>query len=394
MRLATIAIVATLCLLIVAKVSVAELFSRSYPARALFWAPDHGEAQASAAARLVSADRPDEARRLAAAALRRSPLNVVALRSLGLAAEAKGNAPQVIHFMGLANAVSRRDLPTQMWMIGNSVRRGDYPAAVRQFDLAMRSSSRGTDQLIPLLVAASADRRALPPIAGALNTRPDWLGLFFDQLARSNIPAEHVAVLIRGRLRPAQPEERLLIQSNIRGLSERNRFDLAWLLFADAVGGAGANDTGPRDGGFETPDGFSPFDWTLGEEPDLLALRGPRPDGVRGNALFLSARNGRSGEVARQLFRLRPGRYGVFLQAGAVPAEPVQQPRLALTCATDGRALATLAAGQTTAVTQLRGSFSAPAGCDWIWARITIGAGDATPTDEPWVDNLVIRRLQ
>ena len=393
-RIASICLFGCLAAAVALKVSVAGVFAESRPATALAWTPDNALAQSSMATRLLAADLVPDGRRLALLSMARSPVNIAALRNLATAAGAVGEHASEARLFSLANRMSRRDRSTQIWLIRQAFQNGDYDGAIHSFDIAMRTSARATEYLAPIVVAATADRRTLPPLATALARNPDWRTDLLRALVYAGPNLEHVALLIRGRLDPSAPADREALQTFLNRLVQQERFDLAWIVYQSAVPGRGSAVAALRNGDFEQSGGFVPFDWSLTDEGDLLAVRGARPDGRPGAALSLVARNNRAGPLARQLIRLAPGRYRIVFEAGSIPASPADRPRLTLGCATGGQVLGELrpaAAGET--AQRVVGSIVIPQACRWQWLTISLNSGDASGDIDPWIDNLAIQTL-
>jgi tetratricopeptide (TPR) repeat protein len=375
---------------VVFQVSAAGAFQYVYPFQTLALAPRNAIANANMAARLQVAGRQSEARILAYAALERDPTSVVALRTLGLADEADGNLARAAQMIGLAQALSRRDLPTQLWQITHAIRRGDFEAAVGHFDIAMRTSTAGENQLIPILVAATGDQRVLPPLARLLDRNPSWKLAFLNQLAALGPRPDHVVRLTLGRLDPAVPEEKEAIRSLIDRLAGTEQFNLAWALYHSV--NRGDDPAVLRDGDFESPETYPPFDWSFADDPDLSALRTPPPNGAPGNVLSLIVRNNRTGSVARQLVRLAPGTYQLEFEIGNVPAAAADRPVINLACS--GRPDPVLAVRPERAgdsPQRIGRSFTIPANCPWQWLAINISGGGSDVSSNPWIDNLSIR---
>lgn len=373
------------------RVTAAEVFTGSRPATALRWLPVHANASAGMAGPLLAAERTADAQMLARAALQRSPTAVAAVRTLGLGAEAEGRRSEAGELMSLANRLSRRDRPTQVWLLRRAIERSDFRAAVSAFDIAMRTSTRSSAQLTPLLMAATADPRMLPPLRAALVRAPIWRLPFLRALVASGPRLDHIVILARGLLSPAVPEESAVIDALLYRLTSANQFDLAWRIYEEAK--AGQTTQAPvRNAGFEGDDPRPPFDWRYAEEPDLAALRQTRPDQGTGTALALIAQNGRSGEVAHQIVRLAPGVYRFQAEMGNVPADPLDRPVLAVSCAVGGESFATIRPAEAGAQAQrISGQFAVPSSCRW--QRLTISARSApdTSAQSPWIDNLTIR---
>lgn len=384
---------AALLFTITLRSSIAGAFQVGRPDRALFWQPDHAGASAAMAQRLIAAGRIEDGREMAARAISRDPVDASAYSALALAAEGSGQMVRATELMMLAHAMSRRERLTEIWLIRQSVRIGDYPAAVRHFDIAMRTSTRRTADLMPLLAAATADPRMVSALAPVLARDPDWKTPFLMSLSIGGPNAVHVAQLSRGRLDPRKADERAVIARLIQRLVYERRNDLAWLVYREARPGTpDAAASALRDGGFAAGAGFPPFEWELTEQPDLGALREPRRDGGQGFALALIAESGRTGQVARQLVRLPPGAYRLQFDVGAVPADALDRPRVSLSCADATTPFYEARPGRSGATTQrVQGAFTVSSGCRWQTVSIGIGSNE-TPAEFPWIAGIMIRR--
>jgi hypothetical protein len=397
-RAAPILVAAGLVFLLVASVSVAGAFRRASPLIALTWAPADAGARAQLASRIAgsndaSSQSQRQAMALAADALGRDPTNVVAVRTIGLVSDAAGERGRTASLMATAERMSRRDQPTQLWMITFHGRRGDMRRMIHHFDIAMRTSNRSWEELIRLMVAMTADPSILAPLRARLVSRPGWFFPFVDELGTRGPSPDHAVMLIRGLLRPDNPAERAYLANFVTQLATRGNYDLAWAVYADArPQHATRTRFAVRNGGFEAVDQFAPFEWQLAQEDELGAFRQPSPDGREGMVLAVIAANGRSGQVARQLVGLRPGRYRLRAEMGAVPATAFDRPRINVTCA-DAQARTLLALRSSTGhsdIGRVGGDFSIPADCAWQWLTIHV-AGQGPKADvSPWVDNLAI----
>lgn len=393
LRAAPILLLAALLFTITLRSSIADAFQAGRPDWALSWRPDHAGASAAMAHRLIAAGRIEDGRRMAERAIGRDPVQANAYSALALAAESAGHAARATRLMAVAHALSRRERVTEMWLIRQSIRSADYPAAVRHFDIAMRTSARRSADLMPLLVVATQDARLVPALAPVLARDPNWKAPFLMNLAINGPNAVHAARLSRGRLDPGQPEERAVLARLIARLDYERRYDLAWSFYREARPGTPELAASSlRDSEFAGVAGFPPFDWQLTEQADLTALRERRRDGGPGFALALLAEGGRTGEVARQLVRLSPGTYQIQFDAGAIPANPLDRPRISLLCAGTMTPFAQLRPGRAGEATQrVSGSFTVPPTCRWQLLSISIGSNE-TPVEIPWIAAIAIRR--
>ena len=62
---------------------------------------------------------------------------VEAWRTLAIISTRPGQGEALFHF---ASSLSRRDVPTQLWLIEDAVRKNDIPGALSHYDAALRSS--------------------------------------------------------------------------------------------------------------------------------------------------------------------------------------------------------------------------------------------------------------
>lgn len=391
--------VAAIVFHVVLAVSVAGVYRANRPATALSWVAIDSPAAANLGARILESGPPpeirDRLRTAAADALRRDPTNVAALRVLGRLAADRDDAAAVRLF-GLAERLSRRDQPTQAWLIAHHLNRDDPVRAVHHFDIALRTSHNRWDALLPLLAAATADPRTLAPLSRLLSQRPTWEYAFLRQLAISGPRLDHVRQLVQGRLGPADPDAQAVTRILMNRLVADGQFASAWDTYRSAVPAArtGAATGIVRNGTFDGARGLPPFDWNLVQEAELGAMEEVRPDAGDGKVLSVYAHGGRSGEVARQLVRLSPGGHRLQADAGQLPADRLDRPLFRLACAQEGGTMLVdyrpPAGGESGR--RIATSFNVPAGCGWGWLTISMsGAGSATQAS-PWIDNIAIVR--
>lgn len=378
--------------MLVLGVTATNVFRAARPATALRWSPADAGASANMAGLVLASDpsaqNREAVRAVAMAALRRDPTTVAAIRVLGLTAAAAGNQATALRFFTAAERTSRRDQATQAWLIMYYFSRGDAGRTIRHFDTALRTTSRRLDTLLPLLVHVSADSRMLPGLRRLVETRPNWWLDFTSNLVRTGRPLNHVVFLTRGMLDSRDPGQAYLVQLLLARLVEAGQFDLAWRVYQEQR--PGRRSAALRDGGFEADEAFAPFDWELVDEIGLAATRQARPDS--GNALYLSASNGRSGEVARQLVHLQPQRYAIRFQMGNIPANAVERPQVSVRCAgPDGATLLDArppAGGE--APVRVEARFVVPASCNWQWISLQASDQGTTAATVPWIDDIVI----
>ncbi|HYC66064.1 MAG TPA: hypothetical protein VEC14_15145, partial [Reyranellaceae bacterium] len=159
----------------------AQSLARADPVAAAELAPGDARAAVDAARARVEAGESaasPEVRRLVRTALRRDLTVPGALELRALDLELSGDRRRAGRLFELSSAISRRSLPTRLWLIQRSVDRGDVAGALDNFDLALRTSSAAPDILFPVLAGATADPGLVRPIAGVLDRPTDWRAMF------------------------------------------------------------------------------------------------------------------------------------------------------------------------------------------------------------------------
>jgi tetratricopeptide (TPR) repeat protein len=247
-------------------------------------------------------------------ALRRDPTVVAAVQTLGLAAQAKGDGARAARLLGYADHLSRRDLQTHLWTIEREVARGDVDAALREYDLALRTSIGARELLFPVLTAAIAES----PVAQALLRRfrlvPLWRADFLAYLATDARVDPTVAVRFletaRGGVAIAPEYLSVLISRAI----DAGDYATAWRAYRLVRRDADPRQV--RDPGFaRLADAPSAFDWTPASQGGIAA-QAVRQDGA--SRLEIDAEPGTAGRVIEQLQLLPPGRYRLAVDAGSV----------------------------------------------------------------------------
>lgn len=377
------------------------------PSFVLAWWPYDADARATAAYALLtpnpaaltappSARALAEAEGLARAALLREPGNVQAYRVLGLVATARNQGPQAERLMNFAETLSRRDLPTELWLIEASVRRNDIDGALRHYDRALRTKLVAGELLYPVLVQAAGDRNVMLPIARLVATRPLWWTDFARKLVTESRSSAAIATVLSGlRLDPRVDPERDLLIAAFGKLTEGRAYQPAFALYRQATR---LNDSSPafllRNGDFQGENILPPFDWALTDQADLGARMEAPPGRGEDRALIVTANNGVSGEVARQVLMLTPGAYRLSARVGNVGGVERDLPQLVLICAPGPRTLFELrwpvSPDQPRAMSQ---DFTIPADCPAQYLQIRGNGPLNSAGPESWIDNIAISRI-
>lgn len=308
------------------------------PARAYGLAPWDGRVTASFAmtqlgASATPADR-SRADRLARAALRMDPTSVVAVSVLGLNAQLRNDTDNARRTFMYAEMLSRRDLPTRLWAIEDAVSREDVPAALRNYDLALRVKPSLQEMLFPILTTAMSDDNIRRELVLTLAKKPLWSANFIDHVAVNGEAKATFHLLVAAEATGVSTSETARDRL-IRSLIASNEVALAWRFYGATYGYADARQS--RDPRF-TAVRLQPtlFDWQPVTE-DIGTAATITPGTTRGTFDF-GVPPTVGGTVLRQMQVLPPGKYTLKWHSTGVEQGSESRPYWLLSCL-DGREL-------------------------------------------------------
>lgn len=398
--MAGVVVVAAGLLWLVLSTTIAQVIASRQPGTALAWNDANADAQAESAWKTLQDQprRPDiaRARMLALGALRRDPGNVVAIRTMGFAFAAERQPAKAQRMFRYSESLSRRDVPTQLWMIESEVLENDIAGALSHYDRALRTSSGAREMLIPVLVRASADPGVARHLGRLMAQRPEWWSAAIGPIVGGTPnPAALPVFLGELRLDMEKEEERTVLVHALRRLVEAGQISAAARLYR----GASPSSNGlAGNGDFNRDRALPPFDWDLFDEPALAARIQSRREGDP--ALFLIADSGRGGQIARQLLTLPPGHYELTALVGQSVGEAPGRPVISLHCAaargggagaplTEARFPVAPASGR-----RITLRFQVPrANCAAQWMAISVSSGLDSNGNTPWIDQIRLRPL-
>lgn len=377
-------------------VSGASLLRAQLPEAALRFQPWDARARAAVAEQILTATQgrvtPDAARRagdLARQALARDPTVVEAWRTLAIISTRPGQGEALFHF---ASSLSRRDVPTQLWLIEDAVRKNDIPGALSHYDAALRSSLASQQILIPVLISATGERRIVPPLAALLRTQPPWRTTFLTGLVAGAPNPDNLVQLLAMLGRPASPEEQRLMVGSLDHLVEQNAFGPALRLYAMLAGRAPAEQR-LRNGRFDRPNVYPPLDWQLSDSSNINAEQRQAQGAGEGQSLYVHASTDARGQAARQLIFLAPGSYALSAQSGRTDLPGPEGLSWQISCASapNSQLLNQPALPAGPAARATRGEFRVPpSGCAAQWLSLQIVSGDQPGGTEAWVGSVQI----
>jgi hypothetical protein len=303
---------------------------------ALTFRSTNSQALGLAAEKASRVRKPEEAERLARAALSASPINVVATRTLGqvLNARKPGSGTGLL----LVSAkLGWRDRPTQIWMIEQAVRGNEPVVAVQRAEALVRlDQDRAIVATLLRLLAMTHQGRTT--MVAALGNDPVWRPIFLTH--QDKIPAQQlqplVSILRELRDSPVPPrpaEARPALMALVEAGQVREAFQLHRHLFGN-VGGSGlvSNPGFERtDVDYEVNSNASPFDWrVLDVGRSTASVEKLRSEEER--VLRASAAGSLEGRIAEQTVVLGPGTYELSYRVRSPDADGPEQIRWSLRC--------------------------------------------------------------
>ena len=343
--------------------SLAHVVVKADPAQAHLMAPDNGViladyAQTSFTRRPVKEANSAPAN-LAREALLAEPTAADALTVLGFQAQLRGDTAQADRIFSYSTAISRRELRPRLWAIEESIARGDIAGALRNYDIALRTSNDALGLLFPSLTAALAEPRIRAALLPVLDSDPVWKDSFLGYIAKTGIEPEGAIALFReGRAIGLEASEDA--QANlVNALFGQNKRSEAWAYYRTFRSGARRDLS--RDPNFALNTAVkSVFDWQTGTDTRLSAAI--LQQGNRG-ILDFSVPPSVGGALVSQAQLLPPGPYRLEGQSRGIDQPERSRPYWSLTCQ-DGRELGRIVLPNSDQDSgRFTGRFDVPAGC-------------------------------
>ena len=350
---------------------LAAWLQQAAPATAARIAPGNADiATAAARSRLIApADIEEPAvRAFIETALARDVTLPAAIELRASQVEASGDKARAARMFALSNAISRRSLPTRLWLIQRSVDRGDVAGALANFDIALRTSEVAPEILFPVLAGATSDPALTGPIARMLDRPSDWRIMFLNHaIDEGGNPADIGRIILEMRDRGALSDNQV-DQKLVAALVADAEFELARRVH-DAYHPTVRNRPLVADPDFSRPGQSFPFGWGLGTDGEAWAAR----DLVDGRpALLYRSTSSGEGPVATQLLLLPAGQYRIAAKSAGATTDPASPPFWTLTCGErNGRQIALL--DQPVQSGRLASTdFTVPAGCAGQWLALNL----------------------
>jgi len=319
--------------------TLASTLATSEPARAAQLAPGNGRIEGLLAQQLVTANVTPSGRaraeRLAQKALRHDATSVEAVVALGLGAELAEDHAKARRLFAYSERLSRRNLPTQLWAVEDTVARGDIPGALRHYDIALRTSKAAQEVMFPVLVSAIGEASIRSALVRTLAHRPGWWSDFVDYVAvnGSDLPNSGRFFLALRKAGIAVPAADQAAVTD--GLLKRQMISEAWEFYAATHPGAERSKS--RDPEFRNDvDSPTGFDWNTVADGGIDATIRPG-DGM----LDFSVPASIGGAIVQQVQMLPAGKYLLTGRSAEIDQAEGARPYWMLSCA-NGRELGRL----------------------------------------------------
>ena len=258
---------------------------------------------------VISKSTKNSISKMARESLKRQAINPGAFRVLGYVADIDNRPVLASQFMAISARMSRRDFGTNLWLIENSVNKGDMDEVLFRYDILLRSIADSRQMLFPRLASALEDTTIQAAFAKYLKIKPNWLPAFLAQaIGASERPSIIAETLERGGGMPEGPEYKGLDTYLVERMAAKGEYAAALHFFKKAKG---ANPSQTRSIAFDqssTDARFAPITWMLPSSTSFsAAFEVPQKGSARQLRIFIAS--GERGIVARKLVAFPPGAY-------------------------------------------------------------------------------------
>lgn len=320
--------------------------------------------QADLAGNFVTAEQNDErlelsvnplGRELAISAFASEPFATDALFLTAVDLRTQGKTDEFDRLLELALGLDKRNRQLGVLELEKAAVEGDLPKTFAVIDRLGLTNPQVLSQFIIPMTALLDREDSLPVFSDALRNDPPWAPAFWNSM-----PQTPQGVINMYRLRESvdvgtssETDQRLMAALGIH-----ERYDLA-IDFWDYLREDGASD----DFAFLPSLEFQPIGWRPSDARGLTF----RDLGEGEFEIFVEQQT--SGELARQLLRLKPGEYR--LKASASPVSGMQDIRAGLVCADSEQPLTDWQ------VLEERPRWQAAAGCEHYWLVLSASAWES-----------------
>jgi tetratricopeptide (TPR) repeat protein len=351
--------------------------------------PQNGWGLALLAERQFDQGHAAQAAKTARAAIERTPLAVVALRTLARAEEKLRGPAAGERAWQAASLLGWRDKQVQVWAALRALSNGQTDIFAMRADALLRTGD--PDELMTRFIRqAVVQPKIRHAFVARLATNPPWRVRFFQaEKPPTGLALQGVVAVLNDLSGTASPPTRQELRDGILGLIAAGRYAEAVALDRRFVRRTPDPGSLLDDGGFELADSdyqarATPFDWAI----DPRSATVDRSDGHRSIAIFGT---GSPDPALRRFVALKTGRYR--LQFGiSGPPESGQSLQFAAECTGSGGMLGNSPDVSLASENWQTGEFdfAVPAGCGLV--KLTVRRVRPSSSDA-LIDDVRLRRI-
>lgn len=387
-RVGIIVIAAGLAWAVVAN-TMANVVAGPAPGVALWFWPSHALGHARFADDLITASpqHPDfaQAGGEAVASMRTSPVLAAPVRLLALRYLVAGDERRAASLFAYGNALSRRDIPTQLWLLEREVAQNHIERALDHYGIVLNVQPQMQDILFPILTGALSHPDLALPIARLAVHGDAWRSdfvYFVGEHAENPAVAGNFLIALASLGDTPQTDQ---IQRPLGRLLNARNYVGAALLYRLADPRWHLGDPPSQiDGGFDRGSDLPPLGW---EYNRTLAWRGARADDQTNQALHANLGNGNATWIARRQLVIPAGQYRIEGAYGLSDRAAQGTLRISLACAPEGND----ASAASVPLRSASGRFSIVVGianCPAPWLILSLEGGETSPPSQAWFDDL------
>lgn len=312
----------------------------------------------------LSSDERKHLAQLSSLAIRIDPMSPVPLRLMGQLTAAGGDTMRSRDLVLAGDRLNHRDRQANLWLIDYYLKAGNLETGMRYFDQLLRTLGDNRGSVVALLTELLSDPRAVPPLERILRDQPNWSDQFWlfvpgNQRALAN--AADLRVRLDDYMRA---DDRKSDGALIVALAENGHYEAGYRV-ASRVS-SDLKPFGVHNAQFTASSNIAPYDWQpTGSNAFAVNVN------TRRGLLEISSSPGSSGDVIRQLVRLKPGRYRPVVQLAA-DQQPQSLPELELSlqCVSSDEGRSIFSRDPSSGEQSVT-SVVLDAQCEWYWLTLS-----------------------
>ena len=343
----------------------ANILARQNPDAALALVGDHSAALAHKGNLLFATNLENppsqDIRPLATRSLNGDLLNAKAVRLLAAADLAEKESAGFKKLIRLSERLSRREFMTQIYLVQEAARDNNVPEALAHFDIALKTNRSGAELVYAILTPLLADANIRAGLKPYIEGRAAWVQPFFAHATNSGKnPASVAEALMQAGGLPFDPVYPFTQGNIVNRLILENKFQMARDFYLKGASGDPSALQSIDFGTANTESRFAPISWRLASSPTVATSF----EGQAQKKMRIEAGPEATEIAANKIIYLKPGRYGVQLEAAWGPFDTEGEVKLSLVCLVGGGGTVfDDAANARKSENMIRGQFVIPADC-------------------------------